>query len=431
MPGPDPSPSDGPTPLSWVPKLGIWSWSFVGFVVAMIIVVTALGAVSEIVLPMTFAAVLAIVFRPLVGTLVRHRLKPTLAAGLVVLGLLALMAVVVVATVRGVAEQTDEIGASVDAALEEAAGQTGGLGIDKAALDQARAATEEAEPTVTGGVLTQLVEGFNKLVGLASGLILGALIMFYLLKDGTRLRLLSQVYQLTAFDLTKHGEGQLALLAADRGMLAAQQAADPLAAAGCARVLAAALLSAGQDRKAKELCINLAIPLQGQLGVASPTHLSVYGSLLLKASIASSRLGERIGTQELLAEAERAAQRLGRDANCMWTAFGPTNVRVHRVATSVELGDGGTAVEHAKHIRPTRLPSLERRAQCLVDMARGYGQWGRTSEAAKALLAAERMAPEEVRVQPKVRSLVLDLLHQRRRRDPELRRLAHRVGALT
>jgi hypothetical protein len=46
------------------------------------------------------------------------------------------------------------------------------------------------------------------------------------------LRLLSEVYQLTAFDLTKHGEGQLALLAADRGMLAAQQAADPLAAAG-------------------------------------------------------------------------------------------------------------------------------------------------------------------------------------------------------
>ena len=186
--GPDPSPGDGSTPLSWVPKLGVWAWSFVGFVVAMIIVVTALGAVSEIVLPMTFAAVLAIVFRPLVGTLVRHRFKPTLAAGLVVLGLLALMALVVVATVRGVVEQTDQIGASVDAALEEAAGQTGGLGIDKAALDEARAAAEEAEPTVTGGVLTQLVEGFNKLVGLASGLILGALIMFYLLKDGTRLR---------------------------------------------------------------------------------------------------------------------------------------------------------------------------------------------------------------------------------------------------
>jgi predicted PurR-regulated permease PerM len=36
------------------------------------------------------AAVLAIMFRPLVGVLQRHNLKPTLAAGAVVLGLLLL-----------------------------------------------------------------------------------------------------------------------------------------------------------------------------------------------------------------------------------------------------------------------------------------------------------------------------------------------------
>ena len=68
-----------PEILGWVPKLGVWAWSFVGFVVAMVTVVTAL------------------------------------AAGLIVLGLLALMALVVAATVRGVVEQTDQIGASVDA----------------------------------------------------------------------------------------------------------------------------------------------------------------------------------------------------------------------------------------------------------------------------------------------------------------------------
>ena len=67
-----------------------------------IIVFTALAAVSEIVLPMTFAAVLAVIFKPLVGTLERHGLKPSLAAGLIVLGLLVLMIGVVVATVRGV-----------------------------------------------------------------------------------------------------------------------------------------------------------------------------------------------------------------------------------------------------------------------------------------------------------------------------------------
>jgi putative heme transporter len=186
--GRDPGPSDGPAPLGWVPKVGVGAWSFVGFVAAAIIVVVALGAVSEIVLPLTFAAVLAVVFKPLVGTLVRHRFRPPLAAGLVVLGLLALMALVVVATVRGVTEQTDQIGASVDAALDKLTDQTDAVGVDQAALDQARAAAQEATPTVTGGVLTKVVSGIDTLVGVASGLILGALIMYYLLKDGTRLR---------------------------------------------------------------------------------------------------------------------------------------------------------------------------------------------------------------------------------------------------
>ena len=76
-----------------------------GVVVALVIVVFALAAVSEIV-PLIFAAVLAVVFRPLVGKLGRHGLKPSLAAGVVVLGLLAVGAVVVIATAQGVIDQT-------------------------------------------------------------------------------------------------------------------------------------------------------------------------------------------------------------------------------------------------------------------------------------------------------------------------------------
>jgi predicted PurR-regulated permease PerM len=171
--------------LSWVPKLGIVAWSFVGFVVATAIVVAALGAVSEIVLPLTFAAVLAVIFKPLAGRLGRHGFKPTLAAGLIVLGLLAVTIGVVVATVRGIADQRDQIGASVDAATANAADS---LEIDQATLDEARAAIEAAAPMTTDGFVTELVSGVNTLVGIASGLILGALIMYYLLKDGTRLR---------------------------------------------------------------------------------------------------------------------------------------------------------------------------------------------------------------------------------------------------
>lgn len=183
-PGADPPP--GPARLlSWGPKLGIWAWSFVGVVVTVTLVVLGLAAVSEIVLPLTFAAVLAVCFKPLAGQLRRHGVRGSVAAALIVLGLVALATVVVVATVRGVVQQSAEIGSSVDAAIDRLVLQTD---VDQAALDSARRAIEEAAPTVTGGVLTGLVQGVGTIVGLAGGLILGALIMYYLLKDGTRLR---------------------------------------------------------------------------------------------------------------------------------------------------------------------------------------------------------------------------------------------------
>ncbi len=178
-------PNAGAVAVASAPKIGVLAWSFVGVVVATIIVVTAFGYVSEILLPLLFAAVLAVIFKPTIGSLQRRGLKPSLAAGLIVLGLLILMAVVLVATVRGVLDQTDEIGASVDAAIDNASDE---LSIDQSSLEDARAATEEAGPTIAEGVVTKFVEGVNSLLGLVSGLILGALIMYYLLKDGSTLR---------------------------------------------------------------------------------------------------------------------------------------------------------------------------------------------------------------------------------------------------
>jgi predicted PurR-regulated permease PerM len=169
----------------WIRRLGIWCWSFVGIVVFLVIVFTALGFVSEIVLPMTFAAVLAICFKPVVGSLTRRGWKPTLAAGLVVLGLLVLMGAVIVSTVQGVLEQTDEIGAATDSALATAAEE---LGLDPATLEEGQAAAEEGAPLVAEGLLARLVSGIDAAIALAGALVLGALIMYYLLKDGSLFR---------------------------------------------------------------------------------------------------------------------------------------------------------------------------------------------------------------------------------------------------
>ena len=178
-------PGGGPAFTRWLPRFGVWAWSFVGFVVVAMILALALGAVSEIVLPLTFAAVLAIIFKPLVGSLARRGLRRTAGAGLVVLGLLLLMSGVVVATVRGVTDQLSQIGNSVEAAIDTASAS---LSIDPAALEQARAAAEQASPVLEGGFLSHLVSGVSSVIGLAGGLILGAMIMYYLLKDGATLR---------------------------------------------------------------------------------------------------------------------------------------------------------------------------------------------------------------------------------------------------
>ncbi|TRW45693.1 AI-2E family transporter [Georgenia yuyongxinii] len=171
--------------ISWGPKLGIWAWSFVGVVAALTIIVLAVGTVSEIVLPLTFAAVLAVCFKPMARSLQRRGLKRSAAAGVVVLGLLALATVVAVGTVRGVTDQTAEISASVDAAIDKAVAE---LDADRASLETARASIEGAAPAVSGGFLTELSAGIDKVIGLASGLVLGALIMYYLLKDGSAIR---------------------------------------------------------------------------------------------------------------------------------------------------------------------------------------------------------------------------------------------------
>ena len=170
---------------SWGPKLGLWAWSFVGAVVALAIIVAAGAAVSEIILPLIFAAVLAICFKPLAGSLERRGLKPSVAAVVVVLGLIAIAIAVVVATARGVADQTSEISRSVDAAIDKLVAQ---VEVDPATLESIRASVEGAAPAVSGGFLAELVEGVSTVIALASGLILGSLIMYYLLKDGGALR---------------------------------------------------------------------------------------------------------------------------------------------------------------------------------------------------------------------------------------------------
>src|SRR5437763_1042499 len=112
--------------------------------------------------------------------------------------------------------------------------------------------------------------------------------------------------------------------------------------------------------------------------------------------MAAARNEDRATTRAFLAEADESARRLGADANHLWTAFGPTNVAIHRVATAVELGDLQVAVDLGPRVDVSALP-VERRIRHRIEVARAYSAWNRREEAMKILHGAERAGPEQNR----------------------------------
>ncbi len=243
--------------------------------------------------------------------------------------------------------------------------------------------------------------------------------------------LLAELHQATAGLLAKLGAMDLAWMAAERAYLAAERSGDPLLAAVSDFRLAHAFLSAGRSAQAQRVATVAAAALETAAAADSPPPLlSVWGALNLVAAIIASRQGDRDLALEHLGKAETAAGWIGEDRNDYHTEFGPTNVALHQVAVSVELGDAGEALRRAADVDPSPL-SLERRARFLIEVARAHAQRRRAPEAVRALKEAEGYAPEQVRSHHYVREMVRDLLRgERRSVNPELRKLAQRVGVL-
>ncbi|WP_253917190.1 helix-turn-helix domain-containing protein [Streptomyces sp. MNP-20] len=218
--------------------------------------------------------------------------------------------------------------------------------------------------------------------------------------------LLALMYQGAAMELGKPGENELAWMAADRGLAAAQQSGNNVITGSLFRSVTHCLLSTGRYVTAVQLVGDAAGFLEPGLSEATPSFLSVYGTLFLAGAMAAARAEDRATTQAFLREAEATATRLGSDANHMWTAFGPTNVAIHKVATAGELGDFQVASDLGPQIDTSSLP-VERRVRHDLEVARALTARNRSDEALAVVLEAEQLAPEQVRHHYMSRELVL------------------------
>jgi transcriptional regulator with XRE-family HTH domain len=238
-------------------------------------------------------------------------------------------------------------------------------------------------------------------------------------------RLLAETYNLTTRALIKLEASGLEWLSADRALRAAWGADDPLVLAEAQRLIASVARRAGDHDRAQSLTLAAAQHLQ-----AGPRpdaeHLAMVGVLYCSAGYAAARAGDRERTHELLDEAARVAQQLDGDHERHRALI--ANVVSHRVSAAFILGDAGAALAHAQGLPLAAIPTVERRARMLVDQAMAWAQWGKPALSYRTVLAAERMAPGEVRTRNTARRLVAELLNAKNQSAmPGLPQLAARI----
>ncbi|BCJ59158.1 helix-turn-helix domain-containing protein [Micromonospora endophytica] len=231
--------------------------------------------------------------------------------------------------------------------------------------------------------------------------------------------LLVSTYRITAAVLVKLDHAELAWLAADRAVTAAD--GGPTLTAAATIDVTQALRALGHHQLA----------LTAALTAADTTDdHTVRGTLFLQAGLAAASRGDRRNAQDLLDHAAGLAHRLARDTDAQHTAFGRTAVQVARSLAAHHLGNPSEAIERHEHaIRSDgwrRLPP-EHRAAHLIDTAHAHLDTGDPTQAGQALLDADSLAPAEVRSRPVARTLLAQIIH----RGPaaaDIARLATIVG---
>ncbi|NYH79669.1 MFS family permease [Actinopolyspora biskrensis] len=240
----------------------------------------------------------------------------------------------------------------------------------------------------------------------------------------------NQVYIAAAKLVTKIGDGQLAWVAADRAVTAAMRAEAPTLGAGAAYQVACAFLKLDQLDRAEHVAMTTA----EQLDDDGPLGVSYQGALFLIGSVIAGRRSDHAEATDRLRRAQYLADALGEDGNYGWTAFGPTNVAIHRVSAAAELGDAKHAITLAEGIDTQGLPEglSSRRAQVHIDTAWAYSQHREDAAVVVNLMEAERVAPQALHYNVIVRELLREMLkRERRSATPGLRPLAQRAGVLS
>ncbi|MFD9607703.1 helix-turn-helix domain-containing protein [Streptomyces sp. NBC_01224] len=212
---------------------------------------------------------------------------------------------------------------------------------------------------------------------------------------------LASLYR-TAYDVAaKLGFPDLAALSLARLDWAAQMGSDAVLGGMFHYLRALTYLREGQYRTGDRL-ISMGLSTLQQSD-ASRERQILTGQLHLGAAVMAGRAHDEDRAQGHLLSSEHIAGETGEAVKVHWLAYGPTNVKVHRVAVLAELDKYGEAVEASADIAIPRDWPKSRTSHHLAEVARAQMWTGKLDGAFSNLLMARKIAPQQAKYHPTVR----------------------------
>ena len=171
---------------SWLRVAGSTGWLVLGVAGAAAVGVWAVAYTHELVVPFLFAAVLAILFTPVVEWMTRHRIPRVLAAVLILLGLVVMAVVSTVAIVQGIAQEAPEIGSVISEAEDEVSAWLTSAGISPSTAADVTSSAVNAGQSATRTLVGGLLSGLGALSSILFMLFIGSVIFLFMLLNGAR-----------------------------------------------------------------------------------------------------------------------------------------------------------------------------------------------------------------------------------------------------
>ncbi|MEU6540530.1 helix-turn-helix transcriptional regulator [Streptomyces sp. NPDC047000] len=240
-------------------------------------------------------------------------------------------------------------------------------------------------------------------------------------------RMLAVTYHACSGALANLGEPDVAWVAVDRAVTAAERADDPLLMAAGEFRLSLLFLGARHFDQTAQVSGSAADALRSLAEAGRVEATALRGALTLQRALAAARLNQAEDAYGHLREAREMAEQVGCGRNDYNTEFGPANVGLHEVAVAVDLGDAGVALRAAQALDVSEL-SAERQTRFHVDVARAHAQRRHVDDAVRALLKARETSPEMVQGLPVVKRLAADLLTMSQPPSEELRSFTEELG---